>query len=114
MMRPRWVNLNEHDRASFCAAIAFLSGRLEERATIDWALQLKPNNTIRRLALFDLIDSLDGLKIGEPWRSAWRLIEENWNNPAVEDRTSTRTYDVQHRLSMGDRSGSLVAAIVEL
>jgi len=113
-MRPLSVNLNEHDWTSFRTAIAFLSGRLEERATIDWALRLKPNDTIRRLALFDLIDSPEGLKTNEPWRSAWRLIEENWNNPAIEDRSSTRVYDVQHRLSIGDRSGSLVAAIVEL
>ena len=113
-MRPRWVNLNEQDRAAFRATIAFLNGRLEERATVDWALRLKPNDTIKRLALLDLIDSPDGRKISEPWRSAWRLIEESWNNPAVEDHASTGAYDAQHRLRAGDRSGSLVTAIVEL
>ena len=113
-MRPRWVNLNEQDRASFRATIAFLNGRLEERATVDWALRLKPNDTIKRLALLDLIDSPDGRKISEPWRSAWRLIEESWNNPTVEDHASTGVYDAQHRLRTGDRSGSLVTAIVEL
>ena len=113
-MRPRWANLNELDRAAFRATIAFLNGRLEERATVDWALRLKPNDTIKRLALLDLIDSPEGRKISEPWRSAWRLIEESWNNPAVEDHASTGAYDVQHRLRAGDRSGSLVTAIVEL
>ena len=113
-MRSSWVSLNEQDRASFRATIAFLNGRLGERTTVDWALRLNPNDTIRRLALLDLIDSPDGLKITEPWRSAWRLIEENWNNPAVEDNASTNVYDAQHRLRTGDRSGSLVTAIVEL
>ena len=91
-----------------------MNGRIEERATIDWALRLKPNDPIKRLALLDLIDSPAGQKISEPWRSAWRLIEESWNNPAIEDHASTGVYDAQHRLRAGDRSGSLVTAIVEL
>lgn len=113
-MRVHWANLNELDRAAFRATIAFLNGRLEERATVDWALRLKPNDTIKRLALLDLIDSPTGRKISEPWRSAWRLVEESWNSPAIEDHTSTGVYDAQHRLGTGDRSGSLVTAIVEL
>ena len=59
-MRPRWVNLNESDREAFRATFAFLNGRLEERATVDWALRLKPNDTLKRLALLDLIDRPDG------------------------------------------------------
>ncbi len=113
-MRPRWANLNELDRAAFSATIAFLTGRLAERATVDWGLRLKANDTIKRLALLDLIDSPEGRKISEPWRSAWRLVEESWNNPAVEDHASTGAYHAQHRLHAGDRSGSLVTAIVEL
>ena len=113
-MRPRWTNLNELDRAAYRATITFLVGRLEERATVDWALRLKPNDTIKRLALLELIDSPDGRKISEPWRSAWRLIEESWNNPEVDGHTSTGAYDAQHRLRAGDRSGSLITAIVKL
>lgn len=112
-MRPRWVNLNEQDRAVFRATVAFLTGRLEERATFDWALQLTSNDTILRLALLDVIDSPAGQKIHDPWQSAWRLIEESWHNPAIED-SSTVVYDVQHRLHGGDRSGALVTQIVEL
>ena len=88
-MRPLWANLNELDRAAFRATMAFLNGRLEERATVNWALHLKPNDTIKRLAVLDLIDSSYGRKIREPWRSAWRLIEESWNNPAAEEHAST-------------------------
>ena len=113
-MRPRWTNLNELDRAAYRATITFLVGRLEERATVDWTLRLKPNDTIKRLALLELIDSPNGRKISEPWRSAWRLIEESWNNPEVDGHTSTGAYDAQHRLRAGDRSGSLITAIVKL
>jgi hypothetical protein len=94
--------------------MAFLNGRLEERATVHWALHLKPNDTIKRLAVLDLIDSSYGRKIREPWRSAWRLIEESWNNPAAEEHASTGIYALQHRLRAGERSGALVASIVEL
>jgi hypothetical protein len=113
-MTLRWANLNDVDRAAFRATMAFLQGRLEERATVEWALRLKPNDTIKRLALLNLIDSRDGRTISEPWRSAWHLIEESWKNPAVEEHTSTGAYNAQDRLRAGDRSGSLVAAIVEL
>ncbi len=113
MMWPRWVNLNEREEAAYHATIAFLSGRLEERATIEWALQLKPIETIKRLALLHLIDSPSGRKIGEPWRSAWRIIEESWDNPAIKEHGSRDEYYAQYRLRAGDRSGSLVNAIVE-
>ncbi len=53
-MKLSWMNLSEQDRDLFRAVIAFLNGRLEERAAVDWALRLKPNETIRRLALLDL------------------------------------------------------------
>lgn len=113
-MKSNWANLNELDRAAFRAIIMFLKGRLEERATVDWALQLKPNDTIKRLALLELIDSPDGRKISEPWRSAWRLIEEKLNNPEVEGRASTHVYGAKERLGAGDRSGSLITEIVKL
>ena len=113
MTTPRWSSLNERDRASFRAAIACLDGRLAERDTVDWALRLKQSDSISRLALLDRIDSPDGQAIGEPWLSAWRLIEECWSNPAV-DRASMGAFQNQRRLHAGDRSGSLVTAIVDL
>lgn len=113
-MGPRWANLAEKEQRAFHTVVAFLNGRLEDWETVDWALRLEPNDTVKRLALLHLIDTPDGLKIGEPWRSAWRLIEESWNNSEVEDHALTDVYDVQHRLHAGDRSGSLVNAIVKL
>ena len=113
-MSFRITNFNELDRAAFRVITAFLNGRLEERATINWALHLKPNEKVMRTSLLELIDSPAGRRINEPWRSAWRLIEESWNYPEVEDHASTGVYDAQHRLLAGDRSGSLIKAIVRL
>jgi hypothetical protein len=109
----RGVNLNAIDQAALRATMAFLQGRLEERATVEWALGLKPNDTLKRLALLDVIDSRDGRTISEPWRSAWHLIKESWQNPVVE-HTLTGAYVAQRRLREGERSRSLIAAIVEL
>jgi len=113
-MRSRWANRNEQDQAAFRATIAFLNGRLAERATVDWALGLGPYDDIKRIAVLDRIDSSEGQNLGEPWRSAWRLIEESWCHPVAERDTSTAAYTAQHRLRAGDRSGPLVTAIVEL
>jgi hypothetical protein len=113
-MRLPWATLGQQGWGSFRCAIAFLSGRLEDRATIDWALRLKTNDTIMRSALIYLIDSPEGRKISEPWQPAWRLIEESWSNSVVEEHTSTSVYDAQYRIHAGDRSGSLVKAIVDL
>ena len=113
-MRPLWVNLNEQERAAFRAVTSFLDGRLEERSTIDWALRLKPGDKVSRLALLDLVNAMRGHTIREPWRSAWRLIEEAWESPHVEDHASTGDYLVQGRLHSGERTGSLISAVVDL
>ena len=109
-MKRRWINLNELDRATYRATFTFLDGRLEERATVDWALGFKSKDWIGRLVLLDLIDKRT---ISEPWQSAWRLIEETWNNPVIDDHSSSDIYNAKHRLSAGDRSASLVTAIVD-
>ena len=113
-MTPHWLSLRETDRDAYRSAIAFLTGRLDERATVDWALGLKPNDNIKRAALLDLIDNLDRNKIGEPWRSAWRLIEESWDSPDIERDASLRVVYVAQRLKSGDRTGSLIAEIAKL
>jgi hypothetical protein len=113
-MRVYWGALNAQDQAAFWATIAFVEGRLEERATILWALGLKPNDIIKRLALLQSLNSPRGRTINEPWRSAWRLIEESWNSPINDDHSSTGVYDAQERLKSGERSGSLIQAILDL
>jgi hypothetical protein len=111
-LQPR--HLSGQDREVFAAICAFLSGRLAETATIDWALQLGVDDTLKRMALLELANSPDATKMREPWRSAWRLIEESWNGPPVEPLQHRNLHEVQRRLKAGDRSGSLVSAIVDL
>lgn len=116
-MKSNWEQLNEQDRAAFQAVHAFLSvnGRLEDRATIDWALHLKPNDIIKRLALLQLIDNHpNGRNMKEPWGSAWRLIEESWSKPLIENPAGVGAYSAQHRLRAGDRSWPLIKTIVDL
>jgi hypothetical protein len=112
-MRLRDANLDEHDLEAFRATFAFLHGRLEDRATIDWALRLAPRDAAKRSALRELIDSRNGRAIREPWRSAWRLIEESWSHPVIEEHISQDEYYAHYRLQAGERSGSLVSVIVE-
>lgn len=109
-MRSLSANFDDQDRMAFHAAVAFLQGRLEERATIDWALRLPASDHTNRLALLDVINSHYGRQLREPWRSAWLLIEESWANSETEDEDSA-FYDIERRLKAGDRSGSLIAAI---
>lgn len=112
-MMPRWVNLNDQERNVYHATYSFLKGRLEEHAAIEWALRLRPNDTINRFALLDLLDGTDGKGIGEPWRSAWRLIEEGWSKPPIDERNPNE-YFIEERLRGGERSGAIIARIVEL
>ena len=117
MTIPRRGELNRAEFAVYRASSAFLDGRLEERTTVDWALRLKhePIDTIKRRALLDLVEH-PGQQLKEPWRSAWRLIEESWNSEPTDNNNwgGFRLHDVQDRLHKGDKSGSLIAEIVAL
>nr|VFK35103.1 MAG: SIR2-like domain-containing protein [Candidatus Kentron sp. MB]VFK77087.1 MAG: SIR2-like domain-containing protein [Candidatus Kentron sp. MB] len=112
---PRQENLQGSERWARRATEAFLEGRFAERATIDWALGLKSTDTIQREALLNLLDRWalkNEEEPGEPWRSAWRFIEEIWRQPAVKDAEISVIF-AQNRLRAGERSGSLIDAIVE-
>jgi hypothetical protein len=112
-MTPRWTLLSVREREVYRLVTAFISARMSERATLEWALQLGQHETAKRLALLDVVDSLDGLKLTEPWRSAWRLIEESWDYPLTGD-ASIEVYHAKRRLQSGDRSGSLISELVGL
>lgn len=113
-MIRRWAYLDPKDRETFRTVIAFLNKRLAEQGTIDWALKLKPGQRIERLAVEDLLTGPGARDLAEPWASAWRLIEESWSAPQSEGRDGTAIYGIQRRLRAGDRSGAVVAAIVDL
>ena len=113
-MIPPWATLDGNDRAMFRATVAFLEKRLAESDMIEWALGLKPDRRVERMAVAELLNRPKGVALDEPWACAWRLIEESWSQVAIEDGSSTAIYDIQKRLRHGDRSGAIVSAIVNL
>lgn len=112
-MSPPGVFHNAQDRDTFWTIISFLDDRLAEQETIDWALKLKPEQRIERLAIKFLAERKAN-ELPEPWSTAWRLIEESWLTGASEDQDRTAIYDVKRRIWAGEKSGKLVAAIVAL
>ena len=113
-MRLLQLSLNAKDQATMRSTVAFLEGRLEEKETIEWALSLGPDNILKRRAILHLLNPPKGISLREPWRSAWRLIEEFWDAPVPDFYGRLGVYNVQGRLRSGERSGALVAAMVDL
>lgn len=112
-MRTEWAYLNESERGAFRILVTFLQDRLETTEALYWALRLGPAESVKRAAILQLIDGPEGRKLSEPWRTAWRLVEEYWARPDPKHLSNTRAYDIQTRLKSGDRSGSLIAAIAD-
>jgi hypothetical protein len=112
-MRTEWTHLNETERGAFTVLMAFLDGRLASVETINWALQLGSGESVKRAAVLQLVDSPEGRKLAEPWRTAWRMIEEYWETPSRGHLAETKPYDIRERVKSGDRSGSLLAAIAD-
>ena len=112
-MRLLQLSLNERDQTTVRSTVAFLEGRLEKKETVEWALGLGPGDVVKRWAILHLLNTPVGRDLREPWRSAWRLIEEFWDTP-IPDFYGLYVYDVQDRLRSGERSGALVSAIVDL
>jgi hypothetical protein len=114
-VRSLRYSLGPDQLAIYRSTFAFLENRLGKRESINWALGLDDSKVAERLAALAAIDTEKGRTIGEPWQSAWRLIEESWSGGSVPDRTSSEWYELGARVKFGDRSGSLIddiAAIV--
>lgn len=89
----------------------FLHGRLQERGTLEWALETTPRELIKRAAVLEVLSTLAGRELPEPWRTAWRLVEERWAEQAREE-DAINAYRVRTRVAAGERTGSLVQSIV--
>jgi len=113
-MRLLQLSLNERDQTTVRSTVAFLEGRLEEKETVEWALGLGPGDVVKRWAILHLLNTPVGRDLREPWRSAWRMIEESWDTPIPDFYGRLDVYDVQDRLRSGERSGALVSAIIDL
>ena len=105
------IRLTASELNELRATIAFLETRMAEQSTLEWALDTKPG-TPSRLAIKRLLDRLTS--IPEPWISAGRIVEEGWTSELPTVANAVAAYDIQARLRAGDKSGSLVNAIVEL
>ena len=110
-MNAYWQALGDQDRDTTRALIAFLNGRLAERSTIEWALRTKRDDIVKRSAILQSLEFLEARALKEPWRTAWRLIEESWNDGAVRS-SSIEAHRAQRRIVAGERTGSLVSSIV--
>ena len=113
-MRSLPSTLNDADWTTLAAMVEFIRGRLQEKETIDWALVSGPHEDLKRWAILRLLAGKEGAGLHEPWRSAWRLIEEFWDHWIDPPSLSMGRYQVQERLGSGERSGALVSAIVDL
>ena len=117
-MIPTWTTLGGDDRAAFWAVVDSLKRRLTESDTIEWALHLRPDQRIERMAISHLLDSTTGPVLEElqkdPWATAWRLIQESWSQASIDEHDSPHLFDIGLRLHVGDRSGPIVTAIVNL
>lgn len=105
-------NLDDVERAAAMAAAAFLRGRLKSRDTIEWALNRHPHERVKRAAIEQLLSTDEGRTIGEPWQTAWRLVEESWGSRNWLRDESIAALRVKERVRSGDRSGSLIDLIV--
>lgn len=116
-MRSLPSRLNEADRTTLETMVEFLRGRLQAKETIDWALAPGPDRDLkdlRRWAILQLLAGQEGAGLREPWRSAWRLIQEFWDHSTGHNSWLMGKCQVQERLGSGERSGALVSAIVDL
>lgn len=87
--------------------------RLDEVATLEWALQLSSNHRVERLALIDVLNRPKDDGLDKAWMTAWRLIEESWADE-WDDDPELSIYHIQRRLQAGDRSGSIISQICNL
>ena len=113
-MKLTQLSLNTRDRSEMRSTAALFKGNLEEKETIELALSFGPNDILKRRAILDLLSTSEGIDLREPWRSAWRLIEEFWDESVPEHYRRLGVYNVRERLRSGERSGALVSAIVDL
>ncbi|WNL48074.1 hypothetical protein RKE25_10770 [Dyella sp. BiH032] len=109
-MNP-WQLINDKDHADARILMTFLKGRLAERSTIEWSLKTTRHDMVKRGAVLQLLDLGEASELGEPWRTAWRLIEESWKHEDTRD-SSIGVYRVQRRIDSGERTGSLISSIV--
>lgn len=112
-MRQPLTNLDEPGKFAARTAFEFLKGRLSSPDTVEWALTFLPQDTVKRVAILDLLAAQEGTRLKEPFLSTWRLIEESWAG-LEQSGFPIDIYRVQERLKSGDRSGGVIEMINRL
>lgn len=113
-MMQRWVLLPEAERGVFRTTIAFLEGRLSESATLEWALGLHEREVAKRWGVLEVLGRRSVGLVEEPWRTAWRLVEESWGSGLTVSEGSLAKHDIADRIKSGERTGALIASILNL
>ncbi|RYD85928.1 MAG: hypothetical protein EOP84_00815 [Verrucomicrobiaceae bacterium] len=111
-MIPRWRDLTIGERGAFQVAAAFAEGRLEDRATIAWALDPRRSTRAKKVALAEVVERYLTGGGSEPWASAWRLILAGWAREVID--LQQEQYRVGRELVSGAKSAATVRAIVDL
>ena len=111
---PKWESLSQSERNRLQTAKSFLKTRLSERATVDWALRLKPAQRAERYAIMELLDGHPAPTVEEPYATAWRLIQESWSSRGSEQTHTLEVHDIRRRVRVGDCSRVLVENIADL
>lgn len=106
-----WRRLTYEEREAFETTVRFVTGRLREVETIEWALGLRPHNRGERAGALRVVEKAREEGLGEPWTSTWALIEESWLAGDAPDPDGVGAALIARRLAAGDRSGALVEAI---
>jgi hypothetical protein len=101
----------DQDGALVQATVTFLTNRLQERSTIEWAVALHPNRTAEREAIRQLL-SFKGSPRNEPYRSAWLWILESWDGPAIDD--DLERYNIEQQVRAGNITPKVLRSVVNL
>ena len=112
-MRSYRAQLKERDLEALLLAKEFLRKRMQAKATLDWALALKPGDTVKRAAIVELVTGHGAVPAREPWRSAWRLLTQSWEQSREGSRNDGSVHDLVRRLGQGERSSSWIEALVQ-
>lgn len=113
-LMQRLTNQEASNVSATRAAVAFLKNRLSRIETLEWALSLRPDETLKREALREILASQEGNQLKEPLQGAWRLLEESWETHTIADTTGVEIYRIKNRLDAGDRSGLMIDMINQL
>lgn len=90
--------------------IAFLQDRLNERSSIEWALELDDRHLEERNAIRDLLVA-PRVKLKEPFRTAWFWLLESWD---ARPRNRRDRYALEDQIQRIGLNGDALRSIVDL